>query len=463
MMNHFMIALYLLGAVLSATMGFLTLTRMKNEKREYFVLFMFCVSVFALGFMIMMAASTTDSALFGVKIGYIGAMLSTPVFLIFVQQYCEKALPKIVNILVFATAFFVIGVVWTTPFHTLFYTSFRFDDTGLVHTLATTPGILFSLGKVHPVVCTAIALALLFYRIRTADPQKKKRMYILMLCVIAPVFGNFIMLFNVSIFGFADFGLPTLIAAVCIVYFSPIRHDLLESEETLVIKRAFLQDMSHEMKSPLNAIVTSIEYADMQVNMEPSKLPKASEALDYAREESLRLGRMVDGMVNLTAMSQSGKNRKRVNFTELLQTSAGVFRAVLEQRGNTLDIHLAADLPHVFIESDQFAQVMANILTNAAEHTQNGQIQLTAQYNNAYITVCLTDTGEGVIPEVMPVIFERGVSGKGSTGYGLYIAKTIVEAHGGSIVINSEPGKGAAVTFTVPVYGGQEAGHANEG
>jgi len=463
MMNNFMIALYLFGAVLSAIMGFLTLTRMKNEKREYFVLFMFCASIFSLGFMIMMAANTTDASLFGVKIGYIGAMLSTPVFLVFVQKYCEKALPKIVNTFLFATAFFVIGLVWTTPYHTLFYTSFRFDDTGLVHTLATTPGILFSLGKIHPAVCTAIAVILLFYRIRTADRQKKKRMYILMLCVIAPAFGNLIMLFNVSILGFSDFGLPTLIAAVCIVYFSPIRHDLLESEETLVIKRAFLQDMSHEMKSPLNAIVTGIEFADMQVNIEQVTLPKASEALDYAREEALRLGRMVDGMVNLTAMSQSGKNRTRVNFTELLQTSAGVFRALLEQRGNIMDTKIAADLPHVFVESDRFAQVMANILTNAADHTQNGRITLTAECNNAYITVWLTDTGEGVSPELLPFIFERGISGKGGTGYGLYISKTIVEAHGGRITMDSEPGKGTTLTFTVPVYGGQEAGHINEG
>jgi len=463
MMNNFMIALYLFGAVLSAVMGFLTLTRMKNEKREYFVLFMFCVSVFALGFMIMMAANTTDSALFGVKIGYIGAMLSTPVFLVFVQKYCEKSLPKIVNFLLFAMAFFVIGIVWTTPYHTLFYTSFRFDDTGLVHTLATTPGILFALGKIHPAVCTAIAVALLFYSIRTADHRKKKRMYILMLCVIAPAFGNLIMLFNVSILGFHDFGLPTLIAAVCIVYFSPIRHDLLESEETLVIKRAFLQDMSHEMKSPLNAIVTSIEFADMQIDAEQGKLPKAGEALDYAREEALRLGRMVDGMVNLTAMSQSGKNRKRVNFSDLLKTSAGAFRALTEQRGNTLDTEIAPGLPHVFIESDQFAQVMTNILTNAADHTQNGRITLTAECDNAYITVCLTDTGEGISPELLPYIFERGISGKGGTGYGLYISKTVVEAHGGRITIDSEQGKGTAVTFTVPVYGGQEAGHENEG
>jgi len=99
------------------------------------------------------------------------------------------------------------------------------------------------------------------------------------------------------------------------------------------------------------------------------------------------------------------------------------------------------------------------LLSNAANHTQNGEIALTADFSDGYISVSIADTGEGIDPELLPRIFERGVSGRGGTGYGLVICKTVIEAHGGVIKAESEPGKGTTVTFTVPVYGGQEAGH----
>ena len=89
------------------------------------------------------------------------------------------------------------------------------------------------------------------------------------------------------------------------------------------------------------------------------------------------------------------------------------------------------------------------------ECTQDGDITLEAFVEKNYITVCIRDTGEGVQPELLPRVFERGVSGKGGKGYGLSICKTIVEAHGGDIEVESEQGKGTAVTFTIPVYSGQ--------
>ncbi|MCL1821107.1 MAG: HAMP domain-containing histidine kinase, partial [Oscillospiraceae bacterium] len=232
-------------------------------------------------------------------------------------------------------------------------------------------------------------------------------------------------------------------------------------EESLIAlnrtKTEFLQDMSHEMKNPLTLIATGIDYADMQIKAEVGDLSEATEALGRIREETQRLGRMVGGMVRLTAMSEVGENRKRVDFAALLRDSAKAFRLPLERSGNKLEIEIAPALPNVFIESDRFKQVVVNLFMNAAEHTQNGQITLTAELDESFITVRLTDAGEGIAPELLPRVFERGVSGRGGTGYGLYLCKTIVEAHGGTITIESE--RGTTVTFTVPVYGGQEAGH----
>ena len=92
----------------------------------------------------------------------------------------------------------------------------------------------------------------------------------------------------------------------------------------------------------------------------------------------------------------------------------------------------------------------------------SGEITLEAAAANNYITVVIRDAGKGIAPELLPRLFERGVSGKGGKGYGLSICKTIVEAHGGEIKIASEQGRGTTATFSIPVYGGQREARNHE-
>jgi len=238
-------------------------------------------------------------------------------------------------------------------------------------------------------------------------------------------------------------------------------------------KTEFVQDMSHEMKAPLTVIAAGIDFADRQMKKESGSLHEAGEALDNIRNETQRLGRMVSGMVSLAHMNEVG-TRARTNFSALIKNSAEAFRSSVEQRGNGFKVEIAPNMPETYIEGDRFTQVIVNLLSNASEHTENGSVTLTANFDGKYITVCVTDNGKGIEPELLPRVFERGVSGRDSTGYGLYISKVVVEAHGGEINIESpvawarssasaarpaEPGKGTAVKFSVPVYGGQEAGH----
>ena len=223
-------------------------------------------------------------------------------------------------------------------------------------------------------------------------------------------------------------------------------------------KTEFLQDMSHEMRAPLNVIATGIDFADRQIKKESIDISEVSDALDTVRDETQRIGRMITGMVELASMNEISVNRRRTDFAVLLNDCAGVVRVTMEQQDNSLHIEIAPGMPDVFVEGDRFTQVVLNLLNNAAENTDGGRITLSTEYDSAYITVRVSDTGDGIEPELLPRVFERGVSGSGSTGYGLYICKTVVEAHGGTINIESARGEGTTVTFTVPVYGGQ-AGH----
>jgi len=225
------------------------------------------------------------------------------------------------------------------------------------------------------------------------------------------------------------------------------------------LKTEFLQDMSHEMKTPLTLIATGIDYTGREIKKENADVPKALTVLEKIQNETQRLGRMIEGMLKLTAMNEISVNRRRVDFAVLLTDSAESFRLELERRGINLKIEIAPGLPDVFVEKDRFTQVIANLLTNSADHTVNGEISLVADNGRSFITVKVTDTGVGISPGLLPEIFKRGISGRSGTGYGLNLCKTIVEAHGGTIEIDSGPDKGTTVKFTVPVYGGQEVGH----
>jgi len=112
----------------------------------------------------------------------------------------------------------------------------------------------------------------------------------------------------------------------------------------------------------------------------------------------------------------------------------------------------------LFANPEGLTQVLFNLLQNARKATEQGAIIITAQPSGNYITVTVTDTGSGIPPDILPRVFERGVSGSDSTGLGLPICKEIIEAHGGEIsihnsqcTINNEKA-GTKVIFTLPVY-----------
>ena len=220
------------------------------------------------------------------------------------------------------------------------------------------------------------------------------------------------------------------------------------------MKTEFLQDMSHEMQNPLTTVIRGIEFADSRLE-KPDGGQAAHDALNIAQEEAMRLGRMVASMVKLAAMSGSAESREKIDFSEMLHNCAELFRLQLDNRENTLQVAIDPDLPDVYGVADRLKEVPINLLANAAKHTRNGTVTLEASYDSGFITVTIRDTGEGIPPELLPHVFERGVSSSKSPGYGLSICRTIVEAHGGEIEIESKEGRGTAATFTIPVYGGQ--------
>ncbi len=220
-------------------------------------------------------------------------------------------------------------------------------------------------------------------------------------------------------------------------------------------KTEFFANASHEMRTPLTVISVNVQtVADI---LEEISLPdgEAGELLVSAQGEVMRLARMVSGMLSLSSVSEIA-DRRETDLSSLLLNAADMLRLSLKRRGNEIEPSVENGLC-VFGNADLLVQVLVNLLQNAGTHMENGTVTVTALRNGDTITVTVNDTGPGIDPELLPHVFERGVT-TGGTGVGLYLCETVVTSHGGRIWIESEPGFGTSVFYTLPVYAGQYGG-----
>ena len=221
-------------------------------------------------------------------------------------------------------------------------------------------------------------------------------------------------------------------------------------------KTEFLANASHEMRTPLTVVSVDIQSAEGLLRRESdSPDPELLALLSDAQAEIMRLANMVDGMLKLNAISEHTE-KSRLDLTALLNGTADMLRLTLAGRENELRADVAQGLT-IFANADLIAQVVIDLLQNANAHTSRDAIALSARQTGGEIAVAVEDHGAGISAALLPHVFERGVT-QGGTGLGLYICRTVVESHGGSIRIASREGAGTTVAFTLPVYQGQLGG-----
>ena len=221
------------------------------------------------------------------------------------------------------------------------------------------------------------------------------------------------------------------------------------------MKTEFLADISHEIKTPLTVISGNVQQAVRLYGETGGENSAIYASLLEAKDEILRLARLTENSLRLASMQESHGKMQALDVSKLIANSAGLHRHFIEKQGNAFSVKVENDLPSILGNADQLIQVMANLLSNANAHTRGGAIAVDAREDDGYIAVTVTDNGVGIAQELLPCVFERGVT-DGGTGLGLSISRDIIEAHGGSISITSEQGKGTKAIFRVPVLGKRE-------
>lgn len=232
------------------------------------------------------------------------------------------------------------------------------------------------------------------------------------------------------------------------------------------LKDAFVSSVSHELRSPLTAILGYVELLTMKPFNELNP-EKAKKALDIIQESTVRLTKFVNDILD-AAKIKAGKMEIQKTPFDLRATSEsifGLFHPLFEKKKIDAKLQIPDNIPTIVADGEKIRQVITNLLSNALKFTpEGGSITLSAtgaRATDGVITIYVKDSGIGIPKEHQHLVFERfqqvpgtkeKISGatKG-TGLGLTIAKGIIEAHGGQIGLESEPGKGTTFFFKLPI------------
>ena len=241
--------------------------------------------------------------------------------------------------------------------------------------------------------------------------------------------------------------------------------EALESSERQ--RQNMVADVAHELRTPLSVVQGNLRAILDDV------YPLEKAEISRLYDETRLLSRLVDDLRDL-ALADAGQLRLNLQAIDLapeIQATTDSLALAAEAQGVALAAQVPGGLSPVWADPDRLAQVLRNLLVNALRHTPaGGSVTVTAAQAGSTAEIVVSDTGEGIAPQDLPHVFERfwradlartraGRPGRdggelrwaGGLGLGLSVARSLVEAQGGRIWVESTPGEGTAFRFTLPL------------
>lgn len=235
--------------------------------------------------------------------------------------------------------------------------------------------------------------------------------------------------------------------------------DMTEERRLDKLRKDFISNVSHELRTPISLMQG---YSEAIMDDIADSKEEKNELAKIINEESLRMGRLVNELLDLSRM-ETGHfqlNTETIQVSSFIQRILNKFRALVKE--NNIRLELTADYKFetAILDPDRMEQVFTNLIDNAITHTrENGYVHVLVNNTKDHLSVEIRDNGSGIPEEDLPFIFERFYKADKSrtrnakqkgTGLGLAIVKNIIEAHQGTISVKSKVGIGTTFSFKIP-------------
>jgi signal transduction histidine kinase len=239
-----------------------------------------------------------------------------------------------------------------------------------------------------------------------------------------------------------------------------LARDISRESETTRLKTEFVNNISHELKTPLTLIRLYGETLQRKENLTEAE---RKESYEIITKESERLSHLIN---NVLDFSRIDMGRKEFNFTrgslsQVVQETLDSYRYHLGKKGFVVKEEIAPDLPEMNFDGEAVASVLVNLLSNVMKFSPNEkEVTVRLFRRNGQAVLQVADKGVGISPQDRSRIFKRFYRAKNDvvsetrgSGLGLTLVKHITEAHSGTIEVESEPGKGSVFSIILPISG----------
>ena len=233
-----------------------------------------------------------------------------------------------------------------------------------------------------------------------------------------------------------------------------VMQDITHLKELSRIKSELLTMASHDLRSPLTAILTYIELISRVGELNERQAQFARQV----KQSVQSITELIDDLLRLNQIEAGlGHRQERVSLPQIARHAIEAFQGQAEVKGIRLRLEAEGEVPPVFGDPVRLRHMYANLVENAIKYTpQGGEVRVAVTEEGGEVISCVSDTGIGISPEDQPHIFNQfyrasGVTGKyRGIGLGLSIVKSIVDRHGGRIWVESQPGQGTTFTIVLP-------------
>ena len=223
-------------------------------------------------------------------------------------------------------------------------------------------------------------------------------------------------------------------------------------------KNEFLATLAHELRNPL----APIRHAIQVVQLKATPSPELQWGLDVIDRQMQQMARLIDDLLDIARITGNKLElrKSRIELSDVLFAAVETSRPLLEMCGQEFTVRTPAESIPLDGDLTRLAQVVANLLNNAAKYTERGgRVWLTAERQGSDAVIRVRDTGVGIPADLLPRVFDMFAQGEGSLersrgglGIGLSLVKRLVQLHGGSIeALSDGPGRGSEFVVRLPV------------